>query len=737
MVENIVITKLLYDLIPIAMSQLDEPAAEKAFSKSITEIFGIDEARIRRSEEKLTGVDSLDGYVLNTKKAYVDNQLSEYSEFPRLIDYKNAGYSSCAVLPISAPGKSIGVLELLSKTENRFSEEMISTIAIGAAFIGLALNAKAEARMSKSLASYFDSAFSSPGPKLLVNSSGAIIKANKSAIAMFSINQSRQPDISSLGLKMEELSAAPDAKPLRKRIIAGGSQKLFEIYTSKASQNSIHLAFEEITDSERNSGIGAAIALSKSVAAMSLDDNMVVVDGVGSDSSNAQIIDSLKGRSIAEALQPAISEKLISELKSHGRAMLPATLAYNGQNNPVYLSIAKYGLGYICIITSAALEESVRRLSENIKDFINATSDIMLVIDDAGIITDANLPAEQFLGYKKEELFGKAIRTLYSEYEILDRDLSYVKGGGRVDGSYVNLIKKGGDLLPVSYSLRLMSDGYSYNYAILMKELQTKRALEDLESIARTQEGLAKNFRTVSDLKSQFIYNIAHELKTPLTNIKGFAKLMYDGEFGQLNDEQKEYLKTILDESERLMLIITQVLDAAKLDANKVKLDLKEVDLKELYNNPSVKALEESARNKGLAFEWNVAYDTPLITADPNRLIQVFVNLIGNAIKFTENGGITVKISKSSKRSVMCEVIDTGIGISDDDKRKIFKKFYQASKKGLVKQDGSGTGLGLAITKEIVDLHKGKIRFDSVLGKGSRFWFTLPINQSQRQKKRE
>jgi signal transduction histidine kinase len=110
-------------------------------------------------------------------------------------------------------------------------------------------------------------------------------------------------------------------------------------------------------------------------------------------------------------------------------------------------------------------------------------------------------------------------------------------------------------------------------------------------------------------------------------------------------------------------------------------------------------------------------------------LIQAFVNLIANATKFTSTGSITVKMTRKSKKMVKCEVSDTGIGISDIDKRKIFKKFYQATKKDeLVKQDGSGTGLGLSITKEIIGLHHGKIGFESELGKGSKFWFTLPIN---------
>jgi signal transduction histidine kinase len=117
----------------------------------------------------------------------------------------------------------------------------------------------------------------------------------------------------------------------------------------------------------------------------------------------------------------------------------------------------------------------------------------------------------------------------------------------------------------------------------------------------------------------------------------------------------------------------------------------------------------------------------PVVIADPNRLIQVFVNLISNAIKFTEHGSITVKIYRKGK-NVRVEVSDTGIGISKEDQRKLFRKFYQVPKKGLTKQEGAGTGLGLSIAKEIISLHKGRIGVNSELGKGSTFWFTIPID---------
>ena len=154
------------------------------------------------------------------------------------------------------------------------------------------------------------------------------------------------------------------------------------------------------------------------------------------------------------------------------------------------------------------------------------------------------------------------------------------------------------------------------------------------------------------------------------------------------------------------MELIMQILDVAKLASGKIKLDPQAVDLNELAKTPSLNTLAEVARKKGLEFSWNIDYNVPEIRADPNRLLQVFANLIGNAIKFTDKGSIKVNVSRKGK-NVRVEVSDTGMGIGSEDQSKLFRKFYQLQRKGLTKQEGSGTGLGLSIAKGIVNLHGG------------------------------
>ncbi|MDE1856318.1 MAG: HAMP domain-containing histidine kinase, partial [Candidatus Micrarchaeota archaeon] len=184
------------------------------------------------------------------------------------------------------------------------------------------------------------------------------------------------------------------------------------------------------------------------------------------------------------------------------------------------------------------------------------------------------------------------------------------------------------------------------------------------------------------------------------------------------------------------MELIMQILDVAKLSSGKIKLDLQPVDFRELEKNPSIKAQEEVAAGKGLMFSWNVDYSVGEIKVDPNRMIQVFVNLLTNAIKFTEHGSIVVSITKKGK-SIRVEVKDTGIGISKEDQRKLFKKFYQVHREGMIMQKNAGTGLGLSIVKEIVNLHGGRMGVNSELGKGSTFWFTIPMLGKQKKEKRQ
>ncbi|MGC8651822.1 MAG: ATP-binding protein [Candidatus Micrarchaeia archaeon] len=738
-----ILQKLLGDLSPIYSSTVSEEEMLKHFKTVIGSTLGIDAVNIvsmlssdgaTRSAEQNT----LHGYVINTGKYYVDNQLSEYSSFPELISYKNQGFASCAVLPINLHGKASLVIELLSKAENKFNDEIISSVALASTAIGIELAYRSEKTKNTRVANYFSGAFDNIPMQLLVVSDNTIIKSNKFAIGEFRLQLPKKVN-ELLGMDFDALSKLA-GRTATVSIQLEGKKRVYYVSTSKISDKLVHVALSNATSIERFSALSDMISNDPLSALIYTDEQFSILEA-------SQSIEKLTGYPTGYVLGKSIEDLVIegsrsafknyaSALQSGGISGFTDIATINAMPTHVRFAASSWAGGFMFLIYNANAEKYLSDVKDAFFDFINGTSDMVITVDNFGYITNANMTVESVLGYQRAEMVGKEIKSIYVDPFLLDRDIAYVRNGGKVDNSYVDLVSKSGAKVAATHSIRAFKGVENdSSYIIVVKELETRRRLRDQESMMRDMQNQLKKLRSTSDLKSQFIYNISHELKTPLTNIKGFSKLLYDGEFGAINGEQKEYVSTIIDEANRLMLIIQQVLDAAKLESNKVKLEPKEVDMRDLYENPSIKALQESATGKGLSFSWDVAFDTPKVYADPNRLIQVFVNLIGNAIKFTEKGSITVKIYRKGSKYIQCDVVDTGIGISEEDKHKLFRKFYEAPKRGLVKQDGAGTGLGLSIAKDIVRLHGGKIGFESQLGVGSRFWFTLRVKpKSARQK---
>ncbi len=732
MSDGTLIGRLLAELIPVASSAVSDDELSRQFSDIIASTFGIDRVSLDGMREDRSPASSMEGYLLNTRKPYVDNQLSDFSSFPELIDYRNEGFKSCALMPVIVSGRLIAVLRMLSNAENRFDEGLMSSVSFGAYLVGFALMYRRENSRNLGIANYFNGAFNSTVPQVIVSSNGTIVKSNAGAIKLF---EPRGADATrSIGMDFDQLCA-----------LAGKSAKvqqgkrIYSVSASKISDRLVHVALQDVTDLEKLGAVVAAMGGSAQMGAVFLDAELNVAAATDAFLGVAGYPEEmLQGKSLMSLIKEGSRQELKQAMASKGAKPLQGfieVVGASGASTHLRYTLAGYALGYVMVFHNAQAESRIDAVNAALADFVSNTSELVMTVDALGYIRECNMPVEEMLRYSRSELIGRDVKSVYAEPALFERDVKYVIAGTKVDNSYVDFIAKDNGRIATACSMRIVRDMEgNASYVIVAKELETKRRLEDQDDRIKELESDAKKIKADSDLKSQFIYNITHELKTPLTNIKGFSSLLYNGEFGALNEDQKNYVSTINQESDRLMLIIQQVLDATKLEAKKVKLETKEVDLAELANGHSIGALREAAQNKGLAFSWTVAYDVPKIVADPNRLIQVFVNLIGNSVKFTEQGSIAVKAFKKSRRRIECDVIDTGIGISDDDRRKIFRKFYEAPKKGLIKQDGAGTGLGLSITKEIIKLHGGKIGFESQLGKGSKFWFILPVKPEAKRK---
>ena len=216
---------------------------------------------------------------------------------------------------------------------------------------------------------------------------------------------------------------------------------------------------------------------------------------------------------------------------------------------------------------------------------------------------------------------------------------------------------------------------------------------------------------------------MSHELRTPLNAILGYTELLQDGIYGQIPDKAQETMQRVARSGRHLLALINDVLDLSKIEAGQLTLSLGEYSLKEVVQTV-VTALEPLAAEKTLALTVAVAPDLPVGRGDDRRLSQVLLNLVGNAIKFTDAGEVRIE-AKASDGAFLVSVSDTGPGIAAEDQARIFEEFQQVDTSSTRKK--GGTGLGLAIAKRILALHGGRIWVESAVGKGSTFSFTLPV----------
>jgi signal transduction histidine kinase len=247
----------------------------------------------------------------------------------------------------------------------------------------------------------------------------------------------------------------------------------------------------------------------------------------------------------------------------------------------------------------------------------------------------------------------------------------------------------------------------------------------------RTQELYVANekLKDLDRLKSDFVSNVSHELKTPLTAIKGAVDLILREVTGSLNEKQTHYLTRVRSNTQHLAGLISDLLDLSKIEAGKIEFQSTRVSLGGLVHEV-VETLRPIAAEKPLELEVTAHKPAVLVWADRDKVTQILTNLIGNAIKFTPpHGKVMVSSASNDTDWVRVSVSDTGPGIPADERERIFEKFYQVAVNGGPKP--KGTGLGLAISKVLVELHGGRIWVESEPSRGSIFCFTLPLSARQ------
>lgn len=241
-----------------------------------------------------------------------------------------------------------------------------------------------------------------------------------------------------------------------------------------------------------------------------------------------------------------------------------------------------------------------------------------------------------------------------------------------------------------------------------------------LKSKLKLSEQKYKEEKELSEMKDEFVSTVSHELRTPLTSMKLYTSLLKDGKFGKTTKRQEKALSIIQEENKRLGTLIDDILNLSRLEAKETKLNLQELDFGELTRN---QIYYSTAEQKNIKIINNVP-EHFIIKADPEKFKQVFVNLLDNAIKYTQKEGRIAINTKNTKDSWEISISDTGKGISKEELPKLFNKFYRID--SYITRKHPGAGLGLAIVKKIVDLHHGDITVESELGKGSTFTVSIP-----------
>jgi len=256
---------------------------------------------------------------------------------------------------------------------------------------------------------------------------------------------------------------------------------------------------------------------------------------------------------------------------------------------------------------------------------------------------------------------------------------------------------------------------------IIISTITLSATLTELKTANR---GLKRS----NDLEKQFLANMSHDIRTPMYGIMGMAELL---EKTELNSEQQDWIQTIRSSANTLLVLLNDILDYSKIEAGKLNIQIEIVNIENILEEVT-QLFTINPKNKKIKLEYFITESIPNeMLGDPTRIKQILTNLIGNALKFTERGKVTVIVSKEKESDnqyfVHFKVSDTGIGISEENQKSLFQPFMQANDS--IRQTHGGTGLGLAISKELVKMMGGKIGLTSTLGVGSTFWFTIPFEK--------
>lgn len=368
-------------------------------------------------------------------------------------------------------------------------------------------------------------------------------------------------------------------------------------------------------------------------------------------------------------------------------------------------------------------ESIIRESEERYRILIETSPDGIILLDINSNIIMANQMAVTLFGYGKlEEIVGKNLvdMIVQEDRQSIQELIHRVQETWHTQGIEFIALKKGEQTFFAEVRLSMTLDARRKSRAMVA-------VVRDITDRKKAEELHLENLRleAADKAKSEFLASMSHELRTPLTTILGFSEILKRGKAGKLAEKQERFMDNIFEAGTFLLELINEILDLSKIEAGKMELIYDKVSLPEAVNE-TLNLLKEKASENNVRFITDFDPELGFIDADKQRLKEILFNLMSNAVKFSkEEGGIVTLKTKKEGDKASISVSDTGIGIEEENIGKLFHKFEQL--KPETRQKYKGTGLGLSITRELVELHGGEIRAESIYGKGSTFTFILPI----------
>ena len=365
--------------------------------------------------------------------------------------------------------------------------------------------------------------------------------------------------------------------------------------------------------------------------------------------------------------------------------------------------------------SSRSLEDREQRL----RALVATAVDGVMIIDASGNVQEYNLACERLFGYRSDEVVGKNVKMLmpppYQEEhdEYLRRyrmtGVKRIIGVGReVEGR-----RKGGATFPMELSVGEARPGGKQVYVGIIRDITARKNAEQSLRVAKEQA------ESASHAKSQFLANMSHEIRTPMNAVLGYTQLIETDR--DLPDKYRRPLKAIHSAGNHLISLIDDILDLSKIEAGAMELDARDFNLADLTEDVS-EIFSIRCEQKGLLWRVDVRIEELAVHADDRKLRQILINLLGNSVKFTDQGQVSLTVEQHGRRYAF-SVEDSGAGISEEAQKRIFEPFQQAEE-GEAK---GGTGLGLSITKRHIELMGGTLQLDSTPGEGSCFRFELDL----------